>query len=211
MFRCRSFPVYLWLDVLYRDHLFICLYRFPVPDLPAFVVLGKVPDMVSRLLIGDNNLSRFWPAYQFSRPALKTAVLITATDLDALDHALAQSEDKNVVIISVLTSILIDEVNQLEVESSAQNVCDQALTRLLGMCPHSQSTQVWTALFQFLCIFIPWLFSVTLCSFFRRCRRKCSFHLPSRFSTFSSFWRRRRSVPSLVGTTTRMPRSTRPW
>ena len=105
--------------------------------------------MVSRLLIGDNNLSRFWPAYQFSRPGLKSAVLITATDLDALDHALSQSEDKNVVIISVLTSILIEEVNQLEVEGSAQNVCDQAITRLLGMCPQSPSTQVWVALFQF--------------------------------------------------------------
>ena len=98
--------------------------------------------MLSRLLIGDNNLSRFWPAYQFSRPGLKTASMITATDLDALDHALSQSEEKNVVIVSALTSILIDEVNPLEAGSSAQSVCDQVVTRLLGICPHSPGSQV---------------------------------------------------------------------
>ena len=103
--------------------------------------------MLSRLLIGDNNLSRFWTAYQFSRPALKTASMITATDLDALDHALTQSEEKNVVIVSVLTSILIDEVNPLEARSSAQSVCDQVVTRLLGICPHSPGSQVRSLLF----------------------------------------------------------------
>ena len=98
--------------------------------------------MISRLLIGDNNLSRFWPAYQVSRPALKSAMLVTATDLDALDHGLSQADEKNVIIVSVLTSILIDEVNQLEVASSAQNVCEQIITRLLGVCPHSPGSQV---------------------------------------------------------------------
>ena len=70
--------------------------------------------MVSRLLIGDNNLSKFWPAYQFSRPSLKLSTLVTATDLDALDSALTQVEEKDQVIVSVLTSVLIDEVNQTE-------------------------------------------------------------------------------------------------
>ena len=58
--------------------------------------------MVSRLLIGDNNLSKFWPAYQFSRPSLKLSTLVTATDLDALDSALTQVEEKDQVIVSVL-------------------------------------------------------------------------------------------------------------
>ena len=64
--------------------------------------------MISRLLIGDNNLSKFWPAYQFSKPALKSSVLVTATDLDALDGALAQVEDRDQVIVSVLSTILMD-------------------------------------------------------------------------------------------------------
>lgn len=98
--------------------------------------------MGSRLLIGDNNLSRFWPAYQFSRPTLKDATLLTATDFDTLDNALSQSDDKAQVIVSVLTSILLEEVNQLEVASSASNIFDQLLVRLMGLCPRSPSCQV---------------------------------------------------------------------
>lgn len=98
--------------------------------------------MISRLLIGDNNLSKFWPAYQFSKPAFKSSVLVTATDLDALDSALTQVEDRDQVIVSVLTSILMEEVNQAEISSSAFNVCEQAVTRLLGICPQIPSCQV---------------------------------------------------------------------
>ena len=98
--------------------------------------------MISRLLIGDNNLSKFWPAYQFSKPAFKSSVLVTATDLDALDSALTQVEDRDQVIVSVLTSILMEEVNQAEISSSAFNVCEQAVSRLLGICPQIPSCQV---------------------------------------------------------------------
>ena len=56
--------------------------------------------MASRLLIGDNNLSKFWPAYQFGRPSLKGSTLIVATDLDTLDNALAQAEDREQVSTS---------------------------------------------------------------------------------------------------------------
>ena len=98
--------------------------------------------MVSRLLIGDNNLSRFWNAYQFARPGMKNSSLLTATDLDTFDHALTQADDKEVVIISVLTSILIEEANALEVSVSAANVCNEAIARLVGVCPRSPSCQV---------------------------------------------------------------------
>ena len=98
--------------------------------------------MLSRVLIGDNNLSRFWPAYQFSRPSLKTSTLITATDLDTHDQALSQVDEKDMVIVSMLTSILLEETNQLEVASSAFNVCEQTIARLIGLCPRSPSCQV---------------------------------------------------------------------
>ena len=98
--------------------------------------------MAARLLIGDNNLSRFWPAYQFSRPNIKFSTLHTATDLNTLDHALSQIEDKEQVIVCVLTSILLEEVNQLEVDSSAFNVCKQLVSRLMGLCPRSPGCQV---------------------------------------------------------------------
>ena len=100
---------------------------------------------MSRLLIGDNNLVKFWPAVQFSRPVLKDSIMLTATDLDTYDHALSQVEDREVVIISVLTSILMEEVNHLELESSAFNVCEQVVSRLLGMCPSSQGCQFFLA------------------------------------------------------------------
>ena len=98
--------------------------------------------MASRLLIGDNNLSKFWPAYQFGKPALKSVLLVTATDFDTIDNALSQSDDKDQVIVSVLTTLLIEELNQLELTSSASNILDQLLSRLLGLCPRSPSCQV---------------------------------------------------------------------
>ena len=100
---------------------------------------------MARLLVGDNNLTRFWAAFQVSRPALKHSRLVTATDLDALDSALSQTEteDREQVIISVLTSILLDEVNQLEVENSAFAVFEQTVSRLIGLCPQRPSCQVF--------------------------------------------------------------------
>ena len=98
---------------------------------------------MARLLIGDNNLTRFWAAFQHTRPALKHSQLVTATDLDALDSDLSQSDEREQVIISVLTSILLDEVNQLEVESSAFSICEQALARLIGLCPQRPTCQVF--------------------------------------------------------------------
>ena len=98
--------------------------------------------MVARLLIGDNNLSRFWASFQFSRPALKFSSLITATDLDALDHALSQSDEKEQVIVSVLTSIIMEEANQAEISKSAFNICEQAVSRLVGYCPRIPTCQV---------------------------------------------------------------------
>ena len=98
--------------------------------------------MVSRLLIGDNNLTRFWPAHQFSRVSLKGSLLVTATDLDTLDHALSQTDDRDQVIVSVLTSILLEEVNSLEISSSAFNICSEVVSRLAGMGPRSPSCQV---------------------------------------------------------------------
>ena len=101
--------------------------------------------MASLLLIGDNNLSKFWPAYQFSRPNLKFATLSTATDLDTLDNALSQTDEKDQVIISVLTSILLEELNQHELASSVSNVFDQVLARLSGLCPQNPSCQFFLA------------------------------------------------------------------
>ena len=98
--------------------------------------------MVSRLLIGDNNLAKFWPAFQFGRAGFKSSSLLTATDLDTLDLALSQVEEKDVVIVSILTSVLLEEVNHLELDSSAYNVCDQVVTRISGLCPRSPSYQV---------------------------------------------------------------------
>ena len=98
--------------------------------------------MVSRLLIGDNNLTRFWPAFQFGRPGLAGATLITSTDLDTFDTALTQIEDKDQVIVSVLTSILLDEINTTEIDVSSLNICSEVVSRLVGFCPQMPSCQV---------------------------------------------------------------------
>ena len=131
-----SFLVLFPFSDLYR---FRC--RLSTDFLFASVKFG--PKMVSRLLIGDNNLSKFWPAFQFARPSLKHSVMVTATDLDGLDHALSQTEEKEQVIVSVLTSILLEEINQDDISGSAFNVCEQAVSRLLGLCPRVPSCQVY--------------------------------------------------------------------
>ena len=119
-------------------------FSFLFPSGPFFDIRKLVPDkMVSRLLVGDNNLSKFWPAYQFARPNLKHSSLVTATDLDGLDHALSQVDERDQVIVSVLTSILMEEVSQVDVESSAFNICEQAVSRIIGLCPRSPSCQVY--------------------------------------------------------------------
>ena len=67
---------------------------------------------------------------------------MTATDLDTLDHALSQVEDRDQVIICVLTSILIEEAHAVDVSVSASNLCSEVVTRLQGVCPRSPSCQV---------------------------------------------------------------------
>ena len=159
--------------------------------------------MVSRLLIGDNNLSKFWPSYQFAKPHLKQSALVTATDLAALDHALSQVEDRTQVIVSVLTTIVMEEVNQLEVENSAHNVFEQAISRLVGLCPTLPSCQVCTfELLSFVNFFvhhyrhlISWEVVLFLAMF---------------YLSFSSSSRPRRDASFPVGTVTPTPRSLTP-
>ena len=120
----------------------LCLFSFGGRVFRLLLEFSGCRKMVSRLLIGNNNLSRFWPAHQFGCPNLKGSSLLTATDLDTLDHALTQLEDREQVIISMLTSVILDEVNALEVSSSAFNVCSEVVQRLVGLCPQSPQCQV---------------------------------------------------------------------
>ena len=129
-FRVGSFVCFSELDLLFV--------------FPAAFVSGSFSKMLSRLLIGDNNLSRFWPSYQFGKANLKSSMLLTATDFDTLDHALSQSDEKEQVIISVLTSLLLEEISQDELESSVNNIIGEVMTRLGGLCPRSPSCQVPT-------------------------------------------------------------------
>ena len=120
-------------------------FRTCFPSL--ILLLAEVPRffkvvIMSRLLIGDNNLSRFWAAFQFARPNMKSSSLLTATDLDTLDHALSKVDDHEQVIISVLTAILMEEANSSDVPVSASNVCAEVVTRLRGICPRSPTCQV---------------------------------------------------------------------
>ena len=82
-------------------------------------------------------------SYQFARPSLKNSSLLTATDLDTFNRALSQVDEKDQVIISVLTSILVEEANCLDVSVLASSVCSEVITRLLGICLPSPICQVW--------------------------------------------------------------------
>ena len=129
---------------VFRFHLFWSA-RFWVWG-PFFLFLKQFPGL--RVHHGLPHLDRgqqFVPFLAglpvFSRPNLKHVVLLTATDFDTFDHALTQTEEKEQVIVSVLTSLLLEEVNQLEVESSSLSICEEAVSRLIGLCPQNPSCQ----------------------------------------------------------------------
>ena len=56
--------------------------------------------------------------------------LVTSPDFVTLDHALSQTDEKEMVIMSVLMPLLLEEMNQKEIGGSAANTFDQAISRL---------------------------------------------------------------------------------
>ena len=77
----------------------------------------------SIFVIGDANLDRFWPESQLARPQLVGVPFKHVSCLDTLGSALSDLNDSfEYALISVLTSMLIEEGSAADVSGSSFNI-----------------------------------------------------------------------------------------
>ena len=96
-----------------------------------------------RILIGDANIGRFWQALKGARPQLKDVQCRQASCLDTLETAHDQvSDEYDLAILSLVTSILLDECSSADVKGSAINAIDPVVRRVVGAAKKSSHCQV---------------------------------------------------------------------
>ena len=96
-----------------------------------------------RIIIGDVNVGRFWQAAQSARPQLREVPLRNTFCLDTLEASLdGVSDELDMVILSVLTSMIVEEGSASDVSGSASNIIDQALRRVIGSAKKSRRCEV---------------------------------------------------------------------
>ena len=96
----------------------------------------------SRLIIGDANVARFWQASQLARPQLVGVPLKTAACLDTLASSLSEVNDTfDYVIVSVLTTLVLDEASSTDIRASCQNIFDASIKHLMSAAKKSQRVE----------------------------------------------------------------------
>ena len=97
----------------------------------------------SRLIIGDANVARFWQASQLARPQLAGVPLKTSACLDTLASALSEVNDTfDYVVVSVATSLVIDEASSADIGVSCRNVFDALVKHVTAAAKKSQRVEV---------------------------------------------------------------------
>ena len=95
------------------------------------------------LIIADDNVVRFWPACQLSRPQLVGVELKSVLCFDTLQSALDEVTDRlDYVLVSMLTGFLIDEGSASDVKGSCMNVLDSVLRPVYTAAKKSSNVQV---------------------------------------------------------------------
>ena len=103
-----------------------------------------------RILIGDVNVARFWQSIQAARPQLKEVAFKHASCLDTLETALASVTDEHdYAVVSMVTSVLIDDGSASDVLGSCSNALEASLKRIISAAKKSKNCQVWGCLFRF--------------------------------------------------------------
>ena len=96
-----------------------------------------------RIIIGDVNVGRFWLAAQSARPQLREVPLRNTFCLDTLEASLdGVSDELDMVILSVMTSLITEEGSAADVSGSASNIIDQAIRRVVGCAKKSKRCEV---------------------------------------------------------------------
>ena len=108
----------------------------------------------SRLFIGDANVARFWQASQLARPQLVGVPLRTAACLDTLATSLSEINDSlDYVIVSVATSLIIDEASEADVKGSCLNIFEAFIKHLTRAAKKSARVEVSLLLLTKFCRF----------------------------------------------------------
>ena len=96
-----------------------------------------------RLFIGDANLVRFWLAAQSVRPQLKDVPIKTASCLYTLESGLELVSDEfDYVILSMVTSVVINDASAIDVRGSSQNALEPVFKRVIAVSRKSPHCQV---------------------------------------------------------------------
>ena len=99
---------------------------------------------ISRLLIGDSSIVRYWPAAQLARPRELVGVAMKeASCLETLTSALSEVTDVlDFVLISMLSDFLIDEASASDVSGSCSNIIGDVLRAIEKAAQRSSKVQV---------------------------------------------------------------------
>ena len=96
-----------------------------------------------RLIIGDSNIDRFWQASQLARPQLVGVALKPVSCYDTLEAAVGSITDEfDYVLVSTVTSFLLDELSPSDVSVSAFNIMEGLVKRLTAAARKSKRTEV---------------------------------------------------------------------
>ena len=97
----------------------------------------------SRFIIGDAHLTRFWPECQLSRPQLVGVPFKSASCFDTLVSALSDVTDGyDYVLISVLSSMIIDEASPSDVTASSFAILRDAVKSIGSAAKKSSKVEV---------------------------------------------------------------------
>ena len=98
----------------------------------------------SRLILGDSNIVRFWQAAQQARPQLVGVPLKPVSCHDTLTSALSSITDElDYVIVSVLTSFLIEEGSTVDCRKTCFNVIEMVVKGVSCAARKSKRVEVF--------------------------------------------------------------------
>ena len=97
-----------------------------------------------RLIIGDANIVKFWQASQTARKELVGVPLMSVVCQDTLEVALQEVHgDLDFVLVSALTSLLIEEGSADDVRGSCINVLETALKKVDSVAKRLRHVEVF--------------------------------------------------------------------
>ena len=112
------------------------------------------------MILGDANVARFWEAAQVARPQLVGVTFKPISCMDTFSASLTDVNDGfDFVLVSVLTSLLVEECSSTDVTASSQNIIVDLVKLLRLAAKKSSKVEVrisysFLSLFNIMCSFL---------------------------------------------------------